>query len=90
MQHVHFGASSINRIRTYAAGAFFARSRPLIELDAHGNGFWLETGYHLRDSALAAAAFLDGEKGREFAAREPTAAPVARIRTNLDELLTRL
>lgn len=90
MQHVHFGPSSINRIRTYAAGAFFSRSRPLVELDAHGNRFWLETGYHLRESALAAQAFLDGATGREFAAGEPTAAPVARIRANLDELLTRL
>ncbi|WP_328310126.1 hypothetical protein [Actinomycetospora sp. NBC_00405] len=56
----------------------------------NGNRFWPETGYHPRESALAAQAFLGGATGREFVAREPTAAPVMRIRANLDELLTQL
>ncbi|MFF0817565.1 hypothetical protein ACFYVR_20715 [Rhodococcus sp. NPDC003318] len=90
MQHVHFGGDVINRIRTYAAGAFFTLPRPLVELDSHGNRFWLETGYHLRPSAEAARDFLDSESGRRFADDEPTATPVSRIRRNLDELLGRI
>lgn len=90
MQHVHFVGDVINRIRTYASGAFFTLPRPLVELDAHGNRFWLETGYHLRPSAEAARDFLDSATGRPFAANEPTAAPVARIRKNLDALLDRI
>ena len=90
MQHVHFGAHSINRIRTYASSTFFSLPRPLIELDRHGNELWLESGYHLRPSAEAAREFLDSATGRGFAAAEPTATPVARIRRNLDDLLSRI
>jgi hypothetical protein len=90
MQHVYFSAVAINRIRTYASGTFFAKSHPLVELDRFGNGIWLETGYHLRDSTLAATEFLDSACGKEFAAHEPTAGPVARIRRNLDDLLVRI
>jgi hypothetical protein len=43
MQHVHFGDGVINRIRTYASNTFFAGTRPLVQLDRYGNGFWLET-----------------------------------------------
>jgi hypothetical protein len=90
MQHVHFGEDVINRIRTYASATFFSRPRPLVELDRHGNEFWLETGYHLRPSAEAAAEFLDSELGKRFAATEPTATSIARIRTNLTGLLSRI
>lgn len=90
MQHVHFGADVINRIRTYASSTFFSTPRPLVELDRHGNEFWLETGYHLRPSAEAAGDFLDSETGRAFAATEPTAAPIERIRHNLQDLLERI
>ena len=95
MQHVHFGEGAdgdglINRIRTYASNTFFAVPRPLVELDRHGNGIWLETGYHLRPSAEAAVQFLDSELGRALAASAPTAAPIERIRRNLDELLARI
>jgi hypothetical protein len=90
MQHVHFGDAVINRIRTYASNTFFTLPRPLVELDRFGNGFWLETGYHLRPSAEAAVEFLDSGPGRDFAAAAPTAAPIERIRQNLDELLARI
>lgn len=90
MQHVHFGDGVINRIRTYASNSFFALPRPLVELDRYGNGFWLETGYHLRPSAEAAVEFLNSEAGLGFAATAPTAAPIERIRRNLDELLARI
>ena len=90
MQHVYFSDHAINRIRTYASGAFFAGSHPLVELDRFGNAIWLETGYHLHDSTVAACEFLDSARGKEFAAHEPTAAPIARIRRNLDALLTRI
>ncbi|MGW4480933.1 hypothetical protein [Rhodococcus triatomae] len=90
MQHVHFGDGVINRIRTYASGAFFSRPSPLVELDSHGNRFWLETGYHLRESAEAAADFLDSPTGARFAATPPTDGPISRIRGNLDDLLNRI
>ena len=90
MQHVHFGDGVINRIRTYASNSFFALPRPLVELDRYGNSFWLETGYHLRPSAEAAVAFLNSETGLGFASAAPTAAPIERIRRNLEELLARI
>lgn len=91
MQHVGFGADGrIDRIRTYASNTFFQRARPLIELDTYGNQLWLETGYHLRPSALAAMRFLDSPAGQRFAVTEATAAPMARIRRNLDQLLRRI
>jgi hypothetical protein len=90
MQHVHFGADRINRIRTYASNTFFAGSSPLVRLDRYGNAVWLETGYDLAASLRAAVAFLDTPRGRAFAAEEPTAAPLARIRVNLDALAARL
>ncbi|MDW5593696.1 hypothetical protein VSS74_05070 [Conexibacter stalactiti] len=90
MQHVQFGAGRINRIRTYASGAFFLGSSPLVRLDRYGNAVWLETGYDLGASLRAALAFLDTPHGRAFAAEDPTARPVARIRANLAELESRL
>ena len=90
MQHVHFSDHTVNRIRTYASGTFFAGSHPLVELDRFGNCIWLETGYHLRESTVAACTFLDSARGKEFAAHEPTAVPVARIRRNLGALLARI
>jgi hypothetical protein len=89
MQHVHFGDGVINRIRTYASNTFFAGTRPLVQLDRYGNGFWLETGYHLRPSAIAAREFLASDTGQRFAASDPTAGPIQRIRRNLDDLLDR-
>lgn len=83
MQHVHFAESTINRIRTYASGSFFTRPHPLVELDAAGNTFWLETGYRMDESVAAAQAFLDSPRGIEFGSTEPTAGPVERIRENL-------
>ncbi|MBN9111647.1 MAG: hypothetical protein J0I34_23045 [Pseudonocardia sp.] len=47
-----------------------------------GNTFWLETGYRMADS-VAAQAFPDSPRGREFGSAEPTAGPVGRIRKNL-------
>ncbi|MDO8187587.1 hypothetical protein Q5424_14650 [Conexibacter sp. JD483] len=90
MQHVHFGADRINRIRTYASNTFFLGASPLVRLDRYGNAAWLETGYDLRASLHAALAFLDTPRGRAFAATEPTAAPIARIRANLAALGERI
>lgn len=90
MQHVRFGPDRINRIRTYASGTFFLGSNPLVRLDRYGNSVWLETGYDLAASLRAAVAFLDTPRGRAFAAEDPTAPAVARIRTNLAELDARL
>jgi hypothetical protein len=90
MQHVSFGAERINRIRTYASGTFFLGANPLVRLDRSGNAVWLETGYDLASSLRAALAFLDTPRGRAFAADDPTAHPVARIRANLAELAARL
>lgn len=90
MQHVHFGDGVINRIRTHASNTFFSGPRPLVELDRYGNGCWLETGYHLRPSAEAAREFLASDIGEQFAAAEPTAGPILRIRRNLDDLLSRI
>lgn len=89
MQHVHFRDNVIHRLRTYASPTFFSRTRPLIELDRHGNRLWLESGYHLRASAEAASEFLSSESACAFASSEPTATPIARIRHNLAELLRR-
>jgi hypothetical protein len=90
MQHVHFGADRINRIRTYASGTFFLGANPLVRLDRAGNTLWLETGYDLATSARAAEVFLDTPHGRAFSAQEPTASAIARIRTNLADLADRL
>ncbi|GAC68684.1 hypothetical protein [Gordonia soli] len=90
MQHVHFTGALIGRIRTYASSTFFSRPRPLVELDAHGNSFWLEAGYHLLASAEAAVDFLDSDVGQQFSEQSPTAQPIARIRANLAELLGRI
>jgi hypothetical protein len=89
-QHVHFGGEKIQRIRTYASSTFFSTPSPLVELDQHGNGLWLETGYSLPVSAEAAQVFLRTPRGRMFAASEPTAGPVARIERNLAELRRRI
>ena len=97
MQHVHFGSvgdqggrNMIARIRTYASNTFFGRAHPLVELDRYGNGFWLETGYHLRPPAEAAQAFLASAEGQRFASTAPTAAPIERITRNLEQLLARI
>jgi hypothetical protein len=90
MQHVHFGDTRINRIRTYASGTFFLGTSPLVRLDRYGNAVWLETGYDLAASRTAALAFLDTPRGRAFAGLEPTATVVERIRSNLAALGTRL
>lgn len=90
MQLVHFGADRINRIRTYASGTFFLGASPLVRLDRYGNSVWLETGYDLAASLRAAVAFLDTPRGRAFAAEEPTASAIARIRVNLTDLEARL
>lgn len=90
MQHVQFGADRINRIRTYASNTFFMGSSPLVRLDRYGNAVWLETGYDLAASLRAALAFLDTPRGRVFAAEEPTAQPIVRIKANLAALEARL
>lgn len=90
MQHVGFGPDRINRIRTYASGSFFLGANPLVRLDGYGNAVWLETGYDLTASLRAALVFLDTPKGRAFAAEDPTAQPITRIRANLAELEARL
>jgi hypothetical protein len=90
VQHVHFDADRIARIRTYAAGAFFLTPSPLVELDRHGNSVWLETGYDLATSRAAAEVFLRSPTGRAFATAAPTAAPIARIEANLAALGDRL
>jgi hypothetical protein len=89
-QHVHFAEGKIVRIRTYASGAFFMTPTPLVELDRHGNSVWLETGYDLATSTAAAQVFLRSPSGLAFAAKEPTAAPIARIKANLAALTDRL
>ncbi|MBA4789011.1 MAG: hypothetical protein H2042_04860 [Rhizobiales bacterium] len=90
MQHVHFDGDKIVRIRTYASNSFFAKTSPLVRLDAYGNAIWLETGYDLKTSTQAAEVFLRTPKGVRFGAEEPTRAAVARIKANLAELATRL
>lgn len=85
-QHVRFDGGKIARIRTYASSTFFSTPTPLVELDRHGNSVWLETGYDLATSTAAARVFLRSPAGRDFAASEPTAGPVARIEANLDDL----
>ncbi len=90
MQHVHFNADRITRIRTYASGTFFLGANPLVRLDRAGNTVWLETGYDLAASRNAALAFLATPHGRAFETTEPTASPIARIRRNLDALGARL
>jgi hypothetical protein len=89
MQHVHFGENVINRLRTYASPVFFTRPNPLVQLDAHGNAMWLDTGYGLDASCAAAEVFLTTPKGRYFASHGATAAAVTRIRANLAELRAR-
>jgi hypothetical protein len=90
MQHVHFGDGVINRIRTYASGAFFDRPTPLVSLDRHGNTCWLETGYDLATSLDAAQVFLRTPHGRRYAEDPATAPAVARIEANLEDLAARL
>ena len=90
MQHVHFAAGVINRIRTYASGAFFDRPTRLISLDRHGNTCWLETGYDLAISLEAARVFLRTPHGRRYAEDPATAPAVARIEANFEDLATRL
>lgn len=82
-QHVHFGADSINRIRTYAPSSFFLGRNPLIQLDFHGNAIWLESGYGLANSTRAALGFLQTPRGQQFAADPVTADIVQRITQNL-------
>jgi len=89
MQHVRFGSGRIDRIRTYASGTFFLGNSPLVRLDRYGNAVWLETGYDLTASLHAALAFLETPRGRTFAAEDPTAEPIARIRANLAALAAR-
>jgi hypothetical protein len=89
-QHVRFGDRTIDWIRTYASPAFFTRPNPLVELDAHGNAIWLETGYDLANSTTAALGFLETPRGRSFAEHEVTGPAVQRIRSNLADLAARL
>jgi hypothetical protein len=86
MQHVHFGNERIERIRTYASGAFFSRPNPLVQLDRYGNSVWLETGYDLDSSRTAAEVFLTTPRGLFFSGHDVTGPAVARIRANLAAL----
>lgn len=89
-QHVHFAGNTISRIRTYASSAFFTGASPLVQLDRIGNTIWLESGYDLAASTVAARRFLDGPTSRGFAESEPTASAITRIRANVTALEGRL
>jgi hypothetical protein len=54
------------------------------------NGFWLETGYDLRNSTRKAREFLDSPLASSSARMSRPAGPLGRIRANLDDLLVRL